>query len=36
MLVLEKNGIEYRVDPDILNDFPEIKNCDDFPNWRTT
>ena len=36
MLVLEENGIEYRVDPDILNDFPEIMKCNVFSNWRTT
>ncbi len=35
-MLLVENGIEYRVDPDILNDFPEIMKCNVFPNWRTT
>ena len=34
MLSLDKNGIEYRVEPNIINDYPEIKECENFPNWR--
>ncbi len=35
MLALEERKIEYKVEPNILYDFPEIKECMCFPGWRT-
>jgi len=32
MLVLDEREIDYTVEPDILDDFPEIKECRCFPS----